>query len=587
MQEKAMTKQEINRKLEQLLNNQPIDQMLEEGEKLEEEYQRACEEREREALEAYKEEGGHPEDFTAPKDPEDSRFKELINIFHDRKTKYQKEKEEEEKRGIEEKKKVIEELEQLVNEIGENINIPDAFNQFNNLKERWRNSPMIPSHEFKPLKAEYSHLIDQFFYHVNIYKDLKQLDLQKNLEAKRELVDKMKELQHVKKIKEVEQLVREYQDEWDETGPVPHEQWEPLKQEFKEATSAAYQKIRDHYEQLRQKRQKNLEAKQELIQRVKNILEEDLQTHQQWMTKTDEVLNIQKGWKQHGFAPKNMNQQIWKDFRAACDEFFNRKKAFYKQLRAQQKENKEKKQELLDKAESLKDSTDWKRTAEEFKKLQKHWKETGPAAKKDERKLWRQFKAACDHFFSAKKEFFAHLDERQAENLNKKEELIQRIKDFQPEGDREKDLASLKAFWQEWNEIGHVPKDDKQRVMKAYQEALNQKYDDIGISVEEQKKLNYKNKLERLQKGERAREDLKQERKEVQDKIKELKETLEKFETNLSFFNKAANKSNPLLEEAEKNIDKTKEQLQFAEERLKMVKEVEGQIKEKAKAEKE
>lgn len=580
-----MTKQEINEKLEQLLNNQPIEQMLEEGDKLEEEYQRASEEREREALEAYKEEGGHPEDFTPPKDPEDSRFKELINIFHDRKSKYQKEKEEEEKRGIEEKKQVIEELEQLVNDVGEKINIAEGFERFNDLKERWRNSPIIPPHEFKPLKTKYSHLIDQFFYHVNIYKDLKQLDLQKNLEAKQELVQKMKELQNVTKIKEVERLVREYQDEWDETGPVPHEQWDELKKQFKEATSAAYQKIKDHYEQLRQKRQKNLEAKQELIQRVNNILKEDLQTHQQWITKTDEVLNIQKEWKQYGFAPKNMNEQIWKDFRAACDQFFTRKKEFYKELRAQQKENKEKKRQILEKAESLKDSTEWKRTAEEFKKLQKQWKEIGPAAKKDERKLWQQFKAACDHFFSAKKEFFAHLDERQAENLKKKEEIIKKINDFQPEGDRDKDLASLKAFWQEWNEIGHVPKDDKERVMKEYQQALNQKYDEIGIDQEEQKKLNYQNKLERLKQGERAQEDLKRERNEVQDKIKELKETLEKFETNLSFFNKAANKSNPLLEEAEKNIDKTKEQLQFAENRLKMVKEAEQQVRGEAKAE--
>lgn len=104
-------------------------------------------------------------------------------------------------------------------------------------------------------------------------------------------------------------------------------------------------------------------------------------TFADWEDKTQEILALQAKWKTIGYAPQKMNVKIFERFRAACDEFFKRKAAFFKSVKESMAENLEKKKALCEKAEALKDSTDWKETAEILTKLQKEWKNIGPVAK--------------------------------------------------------------------------------------------------------------------------------------------------------------------------------------------------------------
>ena len=128
---------------------------------------------------------------------------------------------------------------------------------------------------------------------------------------------------------------------------------------------------------------------------------------------------------------------------------------------------------LCEQAEDIQHDTDWKRTTERLIKLQKDWKGIGSAPRSEENKLWERFRAACDTFFNAKREFFETIDARQEANMGEKEALIERINAVTFGEDRAANIQLLKDFSNEWNQIGFVPMKDKNRIYKAYHEALD------------------------------------------------------------------------------------------------------------------
>lgn len=563
-------KQDIIARLEALLKEEDSPALRQEVEALEDRFQQVADEQEEAQKKAFIEGGGAEDDFEASTDPEDNRLKEIENIFSERQEKQDAAREADEKTNLETRRRIVEDLKELVNSVVTGDRIAAAFEKFNNLRDEWRNTGNVPGRYYKQLQSDFSHQIDMFFYNVEIYRALKIHDFNKNLEAKKDLISKVKELVEEKSIKKIEDNIRLLQTEWSEIGPVKEEDWKDLRNDFWNTVNAVYDKVHAHYEGIRETQQKNLEAKEALVNQVKQISELELKSHKKWQEKTEEILNAQAEWKKLGYASRKDNERVWKEFRAACNDFFKQKKAFYQSLKEDNKAAREEKEMLIREAQVLKENTDWRDTTEAFKHLQQRWKEAGSAGPKEEQRLWKEFRTACDHFFEAKKQFFATKDERHETNLKEKEALLDEMEKFQLTGDNSKDLGVLKEFANKWRSIGHIPKNKIEETNGRYTKIMDGHYAALKMDKKEKTMARFSNKVESMENADQGDRMLEKEYRHVSDQVSKLKETIELYENNLSFFGPSKG-AEALKQDVLKKIEQAKEELTVWQEKLKML----------------
>ncbi|MFN3875195.1 MAG: DUF349 domain-containing protein, partial [Flavobacteriales bacterium] len=420
-------------------------------------------------------------------DEEDKRFKQLLDAYNQRVNDIRRKKAKEEADNLADKQAVVEELKQL---IASEENIGTAFSRLKELQERWKAIGPVPSHAYRDLQRDYSHLLDEFFYHIRIYKELRDHDLRKNTALKQALVSDVQELARKDNVKELEVMIRKYQDDWQQIGPVLKEEWEAIREGFWTATRAVYDRINEHYRARRAEHEANLQAKQDMVEKVKAltaVLKAD--SAKEWKELTDKVLELQNAWKNIGFATKKDNERVWREFREECNRFFSAKHEWFDALRDRHKAARDRKTALLHEAIALKDSTDWRKTAERLKALQQQWKETGSAGPRDENKLWNRFREACDAFFQNRKAAFEQQDAEQAANLKAKEDLIAEIEAYVHTGERNRDIEALKAFSMRWMNSGRVSPRLFDALNEKYRTALDKHYNQLKMEADERQRV--------------------------------------------------------------------------------------------------
>lgn len=477
---------------------------------------------------------------TVEERPEDlvrKEFYELVAVFRERRNEQQRVKKESEEANLRRKKSLIERLRGVIDS---EENIGAALTAYKEIHEAWKEVGDIPRDKRQDIQSDYSRLLETFFYHIKIYRDLREHDLKRNTQLKQEVIRKIQELQNVSSIKDIEQAIKGLQNEWDEIGPVLNEEWEQLKTLYWEAVKAIYARIQVFYDERRNELTANLEKKKALANQALELVQQLSATStKDWEAATAQLLAIQESWKTIGFGPKKENEEVWKAFRATCDEFFAAKKTYFDSLRSQFDEIAQKKQALVEKVEALKTTTSWKDTTEKILAVQKEWKSLGNAGHRFEQRLWKDFRSACDHFFEAKQAFFAAQDEALSGNLDLKLQLIERIKTTNLPEDKKEALALLRDFATEFNAIGKVPLKDKDTVYNNYREALNAHYGKLKLEGEEQEKVQFQARLDTLKASPNADKALARERFDLNEKIKQLKADILQYENNLGFFAKS------------------------------------------------
>ena len=305
---------------------------------------------------------------------------------------------------------------------------------------------------------EYHRLRDEYCYNINIYKQLQEHDLQKNLTLKEGLIAQAQTLATIEDLKEREALARSLQKQWFDVGPSPRETFQQLADTFFGLTRETFDAVKTYYDGIRAQFEVHKGEKEALISALQTLLTEDIDDHKGWQAATKKVVELQATWKATGFAGKEHNEALWSQFREAADVFFERKQVFYDRVKASSKVAKEKKLRIIEQAEGIQNSTDWKATPDALIRLQKEWKAAGPCAPGDEHKLWKKFRAAQDVFFNAKKAQFADRGKEEKANLALKMALLEKIEGFAITENRNVDLETLKAFSTEWREIGFIPR---------------------------------------------------------------------------------------------------------------------------------
>jgi hypothetical protein len=497
------------------------------------------------------------------------QFYAIYTEYKDRRNNAQQSKKDAESAHLLEKRALIE---RLRNVIQTEENIGAALAQYKEIHDAWKHVGDIPREKRQEIQSEYSRLLEDFFYHLKIYRELREHDLHRNHQLKLEVVKKIQQLEHVEQIKEVEQAIKALQHEWDETGPVNNEDWENLKTAYWDAVRAVYARIHAFYEERRSELGDNLERKKGIAERAKALTQdlEKLTSTKDWETSTEQLLALQEEWKTVGFGPRKENEEVWKEFRGACDAFFAAKKKYFDGLRSQFDETAAKKQALIEKVEALKDSTDWKNTTDQILKIQKQWKEIGNAGQRHEQRLWKEFRGACDHFFNAKQRHYSEQDQQLAGNLEAKLALIERIKTAVMPEDKREALNMLKGFSTEFNAIGFVPMKQKDHVYNTYRDALNAHYEKLKLEGAEQDRMLFQARLDTLKSSPNADKVLARERADLFDKMHKLKADILQYENNLGFFARSKG-ADALRKEVEQKISAAQRKIEEIQQKIKQL----------------
>jgi len=561
------SKHEIVETLGLLVENRPASEIRNDVERLKALFYKKLKLESEERKNKFLEEGGKIEDYRVWIDPDDAKVKYLLDKYKEKRTDYSKVQEAEKYENLKKKYDIIDKIKDLVNR-EESIN--KTFHDFRSLQNEWHSIGVVPQSSLKDIWENYHHYVEIFYDYIKINKELRDLDLKKNLEAKVTLCEKAEQLLLEPNPINAFRYLQDFHNQWREIGPVPVESKNEIWERFKEATSQINKRHHEYFEKQKDDQRKNLEAKIALCEEVENINLQEIKNFKEFDELAGKVVELQKMWRTIGFAPKKQNNKVYQRFRDACDAFFEKKRGFYADNKEIQTTNLQKKNELCVQAEALQESTDWKATSDALIKLQKEWKEVGPVPRKQSERCWKRFRKACDHFFNKKAEFFAQLDTSYEDNLKAKLDIIQELEKFEPGTDVQAAFERLKELQRKWTDIGFVPFNMKDEITNKYRIALNKEFDKLKIGDDDKSILKYKTKLDSLKANPKSSRKVRNERDKFFTKIKQLESDIVLWENNIGFFAKSKN-ADTMIKEVEEKIDSAKKLIKTLEEKVKMI----------------
>ena len=513
--------------------------------------------------------GGEAESFQHVEDPIEQRFNAAFGIFKANRAKQNEDLEKQKVENLSKKQAILDELKEI---IASDESLKKTYDDFHALQDRWKEIGPVPAAENSNLWNNYHFLVEKFFDKVRIGRELRDLDMKKNLDSKIELCEKAEELLDEKSITKAFKALQKLHEDWKEVGPVPQDKKDEIWERFKAATDKINQIRREHYSKIEEEQTSNLETKKALCDKAEELIAEDYQSVNAWQKKSTELSEIFGVWKTVGPASKKDNEEIWQRFRGTMDTFFAKKKAFFAGLKDRQTENLERKTQLCIEAEALMDSSEWKTVTEQMKKLQEEWKTIGPVPKRHTDKIWKRFRAACDTFFNRKNEHFSGRRTEEDANLAAKKALIEEIKAFQLTPSRNENMEAIKAFQKRWIEIGYVPMKHKDAINKEYRELIDGLFDMMRKNQNEASTNEFREMMEGWKDDPSANDKVRRERLTLQNRIQKLRDEIAAMENNIGFFSNSKN-SELMRAEYEKKINKAKEDLKVLEAKLKIAEE--------------
>ena len=263
-----------------------------------------------------------------------------------------------------------------------------------------------------------------------------------------------------------------------------------------------------------------------------------------------------------------MNVKIFERFRSGCDDFFTRKAEYFKELKAQYAENLEKKQSLVEQAKALAASTDWKATTDKLVALQKEWKTIGMVPRKVGDELWAAFLGACNQFFEARNAAHQGVHSAEQDNLKQKRSIIEELKRL-CENIAEATQEQVKKLTEQYNNVGHVPYREKDKVYTEYHEILDKLYSVLHISEAHKRVDNFKNNIKKV--AERGANALGNERSKLMRRYEQLKQEINTYENNLGFLNISSKKGNSLIDEMNRRVERLKADVEEIKQKIKAI----------------
>lgn len=527
----------------------------------------AAKNKEVEALKAaFAEAGNDPAAFEAPADDAEERLLALLNEVKEKKAALAAEQEAERQANLEKKEGIISTMADMS---ADTDNVNRHFPRFKELQQEFKEIGEVPPTAATNLWKRYQEAVEHFYDQLKINKDLRDYDFKKNLDTKQLLCAETEKLLDEADVITAFKRLQDLHEKWRETGPVAKEIRDEIWNRFKDASAAVNKKYQAFFEERKARELKNEVAKTEICQRIEALDFSELKSYAAWEEMTKQILEAQEDWKKLGFASKKMNNALFARFRETCDKFFTAKAEYFKNMKEELSANLAKKIALCEKAEALKDSTDWRATSDALIELQKQWKTIGTVPKKHSDNVWRRFLAACDYFFEQKKKNTS--DSRAAEhaNLKLKKEIIAELKEIDLEKmSRDEAIAKVKDLSARWQQVGHVPFRDKDKIYDAYRELSSKLHSELNMRHSREAMSRFETSIDEMA-GDEIR--LLRERERMLRAYEQRRSELQTYENNLGFFNAKSKSGDTMLRDMQRRIQRIKDDLKSLEEKIRLI----------------
>lgn len=552
-----LDKHEIIDQLKQLIANAEQTKR-EQIDKLKQAYYKITKAEVEELKRVFIEKGGEEADFETPQDETAPILKELLEEYRQKRSVLHEQEEKQKEDNYTRKLQLIDRLQALI-ESQDDFN--KRYNEYKEIQQKWKELDPVPQEHVRELWRNYQLQSERFYDLVKINNQFRDYDFKKNLELKTSLCETVERLTNEEDVISAYHQLQKLFQQWREIGPVARDLREELWARFKEASATINKRYQSHFEGLRGQEEENLNEKTALCEVVESIDFESLKSFKDWDNKTKEVIELQQKWRTIGFATKKHNNKIFERFRKACDLYFEKKAGYYKTLKKELDTNLELKRGLVEKAEALKESTDWRETTKMMVNIQSEWKKIGPVPRKYTDALWKQFIAACDYFFEQKNKVFSSQKSEETENLERKKLLIEKIQSPDESLPEEEALTNLKLLIAEFNSIGHVPFKEKDKIYKAFHEAVDKQYDRLNVAQADRRMQQFRSTLTEFTNDEGGQDKLHKEREKLMRMYDRMKNELQTYENNLGFFNISSKGGSSLVKEMEHKIERLKKEM--------------------------
>ena len=518
-----------------------------------------------EALDKYVAEGNDPATFVSQPDELENEFKTLYSDFKEKRAAYLAEDEEKRARNLEIKKEIITIMEEIAGDID---NVNTKFSEFQQLQQNFKAIKEIPASAESEIWKQFQSVVERFYDNLKINKELRDFDFRKNLEAKKALIEEARKLDALTDPVAAFRILQGLHDQWRAVGPVAKDLREEIWNEFKELSTVINKKHQDYFEQRKQAEQANEEAKTKLCEEAEAIKTDDFKSFNDWNTATEKIIDLQKQWRQLGFASRKVNTALYNRFRKTCDDFFEAKTEYFKRTKDELNENLAKKTALCEKAEALKETEDIRKAADEIVKLQAEWKSIGSVPRKVSDQLWQRFTAACNYFFDERRKQNKERHKEENENLQKKTEIIEQLKALPKDGDRAEVMPKIKELQAEWQNIGFVPFKVKDKIFTEYRQICDALYEAYNTKEARQRMDNFRSRVSEL-KGDGNK--IGREKDRLMRICESRRNELKTIENNMGFFMVKSSAGNSLVKDMENKIKRLKQDIEELEQKISLL----------------
>lgn len=509
---------------------------------------------------------GNEESAFAPMpDALEEKMHGLLNVIKEKKAEFMAAQDAERKANLEKKLAIIDELIKMADDTD---NVNRHFTRFRELTNEFKTVGEVPATDMTDIWRNYQAAVERFYDQLKVNKDLRDYDFKKNLDQKQMLIAEAEKLGEEADVITAFRRLQELHEKWREIGPVAKELRDEIWNKFKDASAVVNKKYQTFFEARKARERENEDKKTAICERIEALDFASLKSHAAWEQMTKEILAAQDDWKKLGFASKKVNNALFARFRKTCDEFFAKKAEYFKAIRDSHSSNLEKKTALCERAEALKDSTDWRKTGDEFVALQKEWKTIGPVDKKYSDAVWKRFLEACDYFFEQRKKATSGTRKSEHANLKAKQEIIESLKAIDENLKREDAVKKVRELMAQWQQVGHVPFKEKDKIYEAYRAVVNELYDKLDMKENRAQMANFASSIEEIGNDENR---LYRERERLTRAYEQKRNELKTYENNLGFFNVKSKGGNSLLHDTERKMQRIKDELASLQEKIKII----------------
>ncbi|WP_242928134.1 DUF349 domain-containing protein [Pontibacter vulgaris] len=300
---------------------------------------------------------------------------------------------------------------------------------------------------------------------------------QRNLERKRELLNKLRILVESAETKNSNDELKKLQTEWKSIGQVPAGEAQTLWDSYHALLDIFYNNRSIFFELKELDRKRNLDAKLQLIERA-----EALQNEPSINKALQELRHLHEEWKNLGPVPNDQRDIIWDRFIQASERVHEHRRAYQEERKTHEMTNLATKRALLDRLHTFQNfNTDrineWRDKTDEIQKLKEEWDAAGLVPKEYAEEINKTFWSNYKSFFQHKNQFFKGLDEQKMQNLQLKTQLCEEAEQLKESTDWNTTKEKLIQLQKRWKTIGRVPDKYSDKIWQRFRSACNEFFD--------------------------------------------------------------------------------------------------------------